>query len=387
MQSPDNRLVMSLLLSTSLFIATGCGETEPSDASEQTTAAAEAVLSGSPAEESDQQTLVVLDNAMAGWVSTGLTVDAGDSLALFGTGTWITQGITFEPRHLLWYRISDQGPAVNFSANQEIFSADRAGELFVTLRPLGVYWSDERGTYPAGFSQLPAIPLAINVAAVRLSGAVEPSLQKMADDGHDQAALALQTLSTRRVLPEGFDYLSYVGRSNVWAADTAEGEPGIHAQTSDDFGIVKKVLDIPLTPDTEISFDWRYDAVPALGPETAAQFHDYLSIAIEFDNGQDLTWMWSKELEAESHFGCPLEWWDSRETHYVLQSGSEGLGNWHSHTRNILTDYEASIDLPAPERIVGVWFIANSLFGRQPAVASFAEVIISSEQGETAIFE
>ena len=40
--------------------------------------------------------------------------------------------------------------------------------------------------------------------------------------------------------------------------------------------IVKKPLDIPLTPNTQISFDWRYDAVPALGPETEQQFHDYV---------------------------------------------------------------------------------------------------------------
>jgi hypothetical protein len=381
------RVVVAAVLAAGLIVQVGCGDTEPTVATQPESLAAGTAAAVSETAETVDPTHVVIDNAMAGWIATGLGVNAGDGLALFGSGTWEAQGITFEPRHVLWYRIGENGPAVNFAANQEIFSATDTGELFITLRPLGVYWPDERGTYPAGFTELPALPVALNVEAVRLSGDAGDALQAMADNGHQQAGLALTTLAGRRVLPEGFAYLSYLGRSNVWADGTAKGGPGIHAQTDDDVGIVKKVLDLPLTPETTVSFDWLYESLPALGPETEAQFHDYLSIAIEFDNGQDLTWMWSKELDAESHFGCPLEWWDSRETHYVLQSGPEGLGEWHSHARNIVADYEASIDLPVPERIVGVWFIANSLFGRQRGAASFANVVISSDGVETSVFD
>jgi hypothetical protein len=60
----------------------------------------------------------------------------------------------------------------------------------------------------------------------------------------------------------------------------------------------------------------------------------------------------------------------------VLQSGDEGLSQWYTHERKVLEDYRASIDGEVPSRIVGVWFIANSLFGRQRAAASFADVAI-----------
>ncbi len=379
-----NRTVSMAALCAVLLMFTGCGETTTGDKTQSSSTESMPHADGGGLLD---ETTVVIDNAMSGWLATGFTVTTGDQLALLATGTWEVQGIVFEPRHILWYRIGENGPATNFSANQEIFEADSDGELFITLLPSGVYWSDERGTYPPGFNESPVLPVELSVSVVRLSGDADVALSAMAENGHEQAALALHTLAARRRLPEGFTYLRYLGRSNVWADGTAAGEPGIHAWTDDDFGIVKKVLDLPLTADTELSFDWLYEALPALGPETEAQFHDYLSIAIEFDNGQDLTWMWSPELAAGTHFGCPLEWWDSRETHYVLQSGSEGLGDWHSHTRNILSDYEASIDLPAPERIVGVWFIANSLFGRQVGAASFANVVISSDQSETRVFE
>ena len=317
---------------------------------------------------------VTINNAKAGWLATGLSVSSGETVALFGSGTWDAGGLTMEPRHLLWYRVGEYGAAYNFSANQEIFTADASGQIFVTLRPLGVYWEDVRGPYPHGFSSAPPLPVAMSVTAIKLDRPAEDALAALASSGDADARRALEVIEQRRTLPEGFVYLPYLGRSNVWAAGTVDQRAGIRAETSDDAGIVKLPLDIPLSEDTEFSFAWRYDSLPALGPETEAQFHDYISIALEFDNGQDLTWMWSRELPPGTHFSCPLPWWDARETHYVLQSGRAGLATWQQHTRNVLADYRESISVPAPSRIVGIWFIANSLFGRQVAAASFSDV-------------
>jgi hypothetical protein len=56
--------------------------------------------------------------------------------------------------------------------------------------------------------------------------------------------------------------------------------------------------------------------------------HDYLSIAVEFDNGQDITYYWSSELPVGTGFRCPITTWTARETHVVARSGLEGLGQW-----------------------------------------------------------
>ena len=157
----------------------------------------------------------------------------------------------------------------------------------------------------------------------------------------------------------------------------------MHGKTSDDFGIIKKSLDIPLTADTRIQFDWKYQALPALASETDPASHDYMSIAVEFDNGHDITWMWSRDLAEESSFGCPLPEWIGRETHIVLQSGSQELGKWFSHDRPILADYKKAVPGEPPSRIVGVWIIGNAVFGRQPAEAYFANAVI--RDGKTAV--
>jgi hypothetical protein len=327
-----------------------------------------------------------IDNAMVGWLDSGLTVAAGDSVALFAKGTLEAEGLTFEPRHLLWYRIGESGSAVQFRADQEVFSAAGDGRLYITLRPLGVYWTDRVGSYPSGFTQLPAVPADITVDSFILEGSVEEGLTRMAQEGYQAAALAQATAAKFKTLPQGFDHLWYVTRANVWSDGTVDGRPGIAASTTDDASIVKMPLDIALNENTVFEFSWRYDSIPAQGPETQAQFHDYLSVALEFDNGQDLTWFWSRELPVGTHFECPLPGWGGKEYHWILQSGDEGLGEWFSYQRPVLADFRTAIGGEEPKRIVGIWFIANSLFGRQSAAASFADAVVINGEERTTIF-
>ena len=158
-------------------------------------------------------------------------------------------------------------------------------------------------------------------------------------------------------------------------------------KTNDDGGIIKKKLDIPLTKTTEIDFSWLYRKLPAIAPETTLPTHDYMSIAIEFDNGQDITWYWSHSLAPETFYRCPLAGWDKVETHIVVQSGQDGLGEWHQHKRNIYTDYSTSVGGEMPKKIVGVWFIGNSIFGRRGADAEFANISLQDGNTQINIFE
>jgi hypothetical protein len=323
---------------------------------------------------------------MAGWLDSGLAVAAGDGVALFAEGSLEAEGLKFEPRHLMWYRIGQDGAAVQFRADQEVFTAEEDGRLYLSLRPLGVYWTDRRGSYPPGFTSLPAVPADITVNSIILDGAVDEALSQMAAEGSESAAAALAAEAGFKTLPQGFEHLWYVTRANVWSDGTVDGKPGIAGSTRDDASIVKMPLDLPLDENTRFEFSWRYDTIPAQGPETQAQFHDYLSVALEFDNGQDLTWFWSSELDVGTHFECPLPGWGGKEYHWTLQSGKAGLGEWYRHERPVLADFRTAIGGAEPERIVGVWFIANSLFGRQLASASFADVVIINGEERTSVF-
>ncbi len=119
----------------------------------------------------------------------------------------------------------------------------------------------------------------------------------------------------------------------------------------------------------------REDTIPS---------HDYLSIALAFDNGQDLTWYWSVSLPPGMSYRCPLPTWQHRETHWVVRSGLDGLGQWFSEDRPVHADYAAAIGMP-PARITQVWLIANSLFQRRLGQCEYADIVISGPDGEVAV--
>ena len=95
-----------------------------------------------------------------------------------------------------------------------------------------------------------------------------------------------------------------------------------------------------------------------------------------FDNGRDLTWMWSAELPVGRTFRCPLGWWCDWETHTVARSGTAGLGQWQSERREVLAEYRDALGEPPPQRIVAVWLIANSVFQRAEARATFRNIVV-----------
>jgi len=108
-------------------------------------------------------------------------------------------------------------------------------------------------------------------------------------------------------------------------------------------------------------------------PEDIQLTHDYLSIAVEFDDGQDLTYMWSSKLPVDTIFKCPLAYWDKVETHWVLRSNPKELGKWLSEERPLRADYTRAIGAP-PTRIVRVWLIAVSVFQRGEGLCDYADI-------------
>src|SRR6185369_8546548 len=88
--------------------------------------------------------------------------------------------------------------------------------------------------------------------------------------------------------------------------------------------------------------------------------HDYVSIALEFDDGRDLTWHWSSTLPDGFAYPCPFDYWRKLETHIVIRSGTEDLDRWVEEERPVLSDYRAAVHQPAPARVVNAWLIAVS---------------------------
>jgi hypothetical protein len=117
--------------------------------------------------------------------------------------------------------------------------------------------------------------------------------------------------------------------------------------------ILQRYVEAPFIADSRVRWSWNVKSLPSVRAEDSRTTHDYLSLAVEFDNGQDLTYMWSAALEPEFSFRCPIATWRDRETHVVIRSGRENLGRWIAEERDLWRDYQNAIGSP-PDRIVGL---------------------------------
>ncbi|WOJ98210.1 DUF3047 domain-containing protein [Congregibacter brevis] len=326
-------------------------------------------------------------HSQEGWRKTGISLRSGQSATIIGDGS-VNLGLPVPASAslFLWARIGEDGDVFNVASDTYTFVAQAAGELYLAVRPAGFYWTDRRGTFPADFGGVPKYPVDAQAEVYLWRGEPETALTSMADTDDARWQLALSRYTDAPKLPDEFEYLWYLGQSSVFETYEDSTHVGVRATPSNDAGIIRKALDIPLNDETLFSFDWLYEQLPARGPETEAQYHDYLSIALEFDNGQDLTWFWSSHLEAGEEFTCPLPWWDQRETHIAVQSGEAGLSTWHSHTRSVLQDYQSAVGGELPGRIVGVWVINSGVFGDKPGEAIFANLKVRNGDAVTEVF-
>lgn len=150
----------------------------------------------------------------------------------------------------------------------------------------------------------------------------------------------------------------------------------IECLTERNVSIIQHPVMHALEPGARFDWKWLVEELPAKNGENSVPTHDYLSVAVEFDDGQDLTYLWSAGLPVGQTFKCPLPGWDKRETHHVVRSGRAGLGQWHSESQDVHAHYKAHIAGSA-RMIVGVWLIAVSCFGRGRGKARFAGLTLS----------
>jgi hypothetical protein len=178
------------------------------------------------------------------------------------------------------------------------------------------------------------------------------------------------------ITPDGWHYLWHLGPAEIYRdAETPGGAPCIHCDTRGNVGILQKDVDLPLEENSEISWRWCVEQLPSTLREDSVPSHDYLSIAVEFDNGRDITYYWSNTLAEGTGYDCPLPNWKGKEYHVVIRSGTPGLGQWQDERRNLHQDYRHYMGEP-PQRIVRVWLIANSIFQRGSGRCDYSDILL-----------
>jgi Protein of unknown function (DUF3047) len=313
------------------------------------------------------------------WTPTTIHVDVGDQI------TWLAWGHVdlIKP---LGARV---GPSIGFLCRvrggkpQEsgrdtgTFTADRSGPVEIACRFPGWVMEDGSITVDRVPYRLPYRAMTGELVAVlvRWAPGTDPGTAMATVASRDESGLChaeIERLTNPPRRPPGWHPHPSTGQEEIWAP----ADHGVSLDCRDSGGILRYPADVGLTPTLRLRWSWRIDELPSQLPEDTKITHDYLSIALEFDDGQDLTWHWSSALPEGFAYRCPFDYWRKLETHVVVRTGPTNLGSWIDEERGVLADHQAAIGGPAPARVVNAWLIGVSFVQGGRARAEFRNIAL-----------
>ncbi len=324
-----------------------------------------------------ESSYLYLDAKTPPWIDTGIDLPAGTTVTTIGMGrVYLSKllDVYSGPEYALWARVGGRGEIIDGTRDTNTFTTESGGRLY--LATLTGEWRDKTGALATRAEDYAKAAGGISIQIVVWTDNAVRGLESLAAHGDVNGLVAdeIDRLLHAKPKPEGWEFLWFLGRSEIYSDSvTARGEPSIHCHTRQNVGILQKPAPFDLTPQTRLEWIWKVDALPSQYAECTLPTHDYMSIAVEFDNGQDLTYYWSRALPVETCYRCPLPAWNHRETHLVVRSGQRGLGQWLSESRNVYEDCRKAYG-EAPRKIVQVWLIAVSLLQRLEGVCDYKDI-------------
>lgn len=304
-------------------------------------------------------------------------VKAGQQITFLLSGRWHllrALDLWFEPGVVFHARVAG-GPMYNPSENFGTMTADRDGVLEIArsagewANPEGDLWTPAEA-YAAGDG---------HVEGVAILWDVDPrdGLQRMIGQGDAGGILAQahERLVFPHVTPEGWRNHHNFGEGGVFRQ--ADGE--MNCRTHKNVSILRRDVNVDLATNPRLDWEWIVEELPSLAAEDQIPTHDYLSIAVEYDDGQDVTYMWSAAIPQGTVFRCPLPGWDQIETHVVQRSGRDELGTWLAESRDVAKDYREIIGGSAT-KVVRVWLLGVSTFQRRVGACRYRGVSIGGEE-------
>jgi hypothetical protein len=330
--------------------------------------------------------------AGATWLDTGIDLLAGDALTLFATARprsssepEVRAGLDprefqraatedIEARRGVWYRVGTNGPPMRGTRASYTFVAPSPGRLFLAAAPIEGSAAGSNTPQERPLFELPGVDRFALVLV--WAGDPREGVQMLRAGGEVGGLLRCEIARQQAVieLPDGWLYAPDGADGEQFAADGREaGGPIIGCYSNSSGVLLKKDAVLPFLPGTTLRWTWRVSQLPSTVREDRLPTHNYLSIAVEFDNGRDLTYYWSSELPVETAYACPVPGWEHRETHIVVRSGPDGLAQWLDEERDVHADYSRYMGDP-PAGIVRVWLLASTFRGGTDGQCDYGRV-------------
>ena len=314
-----------------------------------------------------------LTGASLPWAQKLAQVSAGQQVTFILTGRWYMAralDLWFEPGFVFFARVSG-GAMFNPMDNVGTWTVETDGELEIA-RSAGEFASAQ-GDLALPLEAYTAAEGKIEGVAIVWNADAKTGLRLILAQGDPGGNVrhALERAVSPPKTPQGWHNHFNFGEAGV----VRECDDEMCCETHKNVSILQRDVDLELSEDLTLDWSWLIEELPSRVGENTVPTHDYLSIAVEFDDGQDITYFWSAELPEGEVFRCPLPGWNAVETHVVERSGQEGLGQWQVEQRKISQDYHAHIGGPA-QRVSRIWLLGVSVFQRQSGKCRYRNVTV-----------
>jgi hypothetical protein len=310
------------------------------------------------------------------WTPAGLVAREGEPITWLADGdSWIgmRRGSHLDAGLQLRVRTGGAGPVLDGTGATFTAAAPHDGPIeLCSLFPGELRGGGERVEYDrllprtmfrGGFDVVVAVwPNGTDLAA-RLADSAE-------QDPTGLSRRELDRIGAPIAPPSGWESHRFVPLAGLHHAHGSEVEVDSRGRVE----IVCRDARAPLTEMLRLRWRWRMERLPASRAEDTLLTHDYMSVAVEFDDGRDLSYHWSVALPKETSYRCPLPHWRTREWHFVVRSGSAGLGKWHDEERTLAPDRAKAIGGATPREVVRVWLIVTCLAAGGEARGSYADI-------------
>jgi hypothetical protein len=325
-----------------------------------------------------------LDAKRPPWVATHLHLTAGQEVSVFATGRiWRSRvlDLWLGPQFGMWYRLGENGTVFNSTEATNTFKADYDGNFYLGTQYPGQF-GDKTGLVKSPLRVYEKADGGFNVVVIVWKVNPFRALREMhkSGDPHGLLSKEVKRQDVPALTPKNWHFFWSYGISDHFISEPHS----ICCRPDGKAGILQRPLVLPFTPSTTLAWDWLLTSLPSRLREDTTFTHDYLSVAVEFENGIDITYYWSYELPVGFGYWCHLAGWQDREFHVVVRSGEgEGeMGQWLSERRDVYADYERYIGGLVPERIVRVWLIAGSRWQRNLGEVRWRNMkVVSGESG------
>lgn len=345
----------------------------------------EALRTAAPADPVSELVPFSLQADELPWKQLAMNLEAGDEVTfLLGGRYWLSReaDLWFEPGCVFHARCGSNGTMYNPMRNHGTFSVEQSGRLEIARS--AAEWLDAAGNLRTPEAIYRQADLSLHGLAIRWRGTAREGLLALLAQGDVDGLLEKEhaRLISRQDLPDGWrDHFNTGSCENTFQPNATGG---LICETNKDAALLVHDVDIHLEKKPRLDWRWKVDRLPSPGLEDQLALHDYLSVAVEFDDGQDLTWLWSTGLPVDKGFRCPIPGWDAIETHVVVRSGSEDLGTWQDEHRDIASDYRRYIGGDAT-RVVRVWLLGLSVFQRGHGTCHYERVVLRGSDGERSL--